>query len=446
MAIAHSVSLGEFTPKKKAKYLKIPKFKLDFDFNTDTGHDVTDEEVKKQVDKLGPKILATHFKSRLKDIEKALEGVDKDIEKKKAAFMKANGISAKAKTITPQQKTAMDKFVAQTAKLVENLQKYLQQIVDGINKSDSLKWIDEIYEKAYSKLKKLISRYEFNRGSGGRAKIIILAAVTVVVTAVAIAATVVTGGAAIVVIAGVAAGVLSIVATSAKAGLAIAKTRGKLRRSIEKLGAQAEEVQRLTKMCDDVAKKSKGYDSNFKKQTGMSEKDYKAVFGTGKPDPERLFPILKGHKKVFQNFQKYLKDVEMLSVKINLGIREIDKSLNAVKAQSAAILKKTQEAEDKVALFSGKKGAALKKFVKEAPARLKRLEGNMKTAKEDLQRVSKLVNDNREIDKAFQKHGVVIKKIPGARVSIAKAETTFETMGDVAEDLGTLADALGDLT
>lgn len=442
MAIAHSLTLGEITPKKKPKYMTIPKLKAEFDFNTDTGHDLTDQNIKKGIEKLAPKVLAKHLKKRMEAIEKAVAGVDSDIDKEIKAFHKANGMSKKMKTMTQEQADAQNAFLNKLSDKIARLQAYLEQIVDGINKSDSLKWVDECYDVVFARLKKLIGNRQRSRATGGRARIVIMAVIAVAVTAVTIAATIVTGGAALAVIAVVAGASLSIIAAVGKGVVDLLNTRKKLRQSVEKLEKETEAAQILLDQCDKAVKNFKAADKKWLKDIGVSESQYQKTFGDKKPDAERLYPLLKGHKRTMVQFDKHYKDVAALTIKVHMGLRDLKAQQSDLEVKIAGTAHKIQEA-----IKSGegdiKKLQALNAMAEKNRVLNEKVKRDINVAVQDFTKLEDMRKQASGIRKGFASYKIISKNIKGSTIKLSQVKTAFTTLDDVGKAMKSIGGDAG---
>jgi len=439
MAQVAAVSLGEIKPKLKAKFLEMPRFKADFEIDVDTGLAPADEAVRKQIEKVGPKIFAKHVKERMAMIEKAIAGVDKDIDARFKKHFKETGIDPKAKALTPYQKKQHEDFLAKINDLVKRLQDYLQKIVDGINKSDSLKWIEEAFDKAYDAVKKALKGREIKRGFGGRAKVVILAVVAVVATAAVIVGTVMTGGALLAAIFVIAGASIAIIGALGKTVISLVKTRGKLQKSVAKLKEEAGTVKGYVDQCSKIPTK-KQMDEAILKQAGLSVKDYQKFAGEDKINPDLVYKALAGKKRIFKQFDKHLKDVEAYATQMHMGIQAAKKEVSDLSMKSAQLSRDLSTAISKGLPDEAKKVLADAGKVQE---QITLAEAGIGRSENQLKELSQLISDCRQINKDFDKLGVVKSKISGSMVKMSQVETFFGDLEGVGKTVNSVGGSLG---
>lgn len=446
MADSLTIDLGEVKFAYKPKYLEPPKLRATFEMPIDTGFVDSDALLKQALGKVAPKMIGDEMKKRAAMIDKALADVDKDIDKKYKDHLKKEGIDPK-KGLLPAQKQAHDAFLNQISKLAENLQAYLEKIVDGINKVDAQKWMIEAYNKCYPAVEKVMekkasdgNKRALKRAAGGRAKIIILAIVAIAVTALIIAGTILTGGALLAAIFAIAGASLAAIAIGGKAVINLAKTRDKLRQSVAKLKSEAEEIKAAVDSASKVPT-SKTIDDGMLKKYGLNVKDYKQQTGEDKINPDLLYKALAGKKRLFSQFESHLKDVTALATQIQAGIMASEKAVLESQAKVGKMAKDLMAAKDQ-----GVPPTELKKMldnIQKAENSLIMAQRSIEAKKADLKNLNDLIVDCRGYKGNYEKLGVVKSKLSGSMIKMSQVETAFGDLETIGSQLNTASTYTG---
>jgi hypothetical protein len=344
--------------------------------------------------------------------------VDKDLKDERLKFYKANGINPK-KGISKDQTGIMLAYDKKEATKVKNLQKYLEDIVNNINKSDSVKWIQEVYNKCYKNMEKMLKKYEAKRASGGRAKIVFLVVVGLVVTGLGVTATILTGGAALPLIVAIAGATLSVATTIYGGYNNYKKTKDFLKQRVATLTKEMKAIDAMVIVCADAKKNQEKDHKKFLKDTGLSQKEYEKFFPKGGADAEILFPKLKEHRKSFDKFAKHLSDIEKLSVKMNVGIKDLKVARTKFEKDYSDALQKLKEG-NKDEVFGGKKGPALQKYFKDMKGQLNELKLGIAKEEVELKAVTELVMSARATRDSASSFKKITGNLKATRSSVNK--------------------------